>query len=122
MYLAILKVPEIPKDIFNRAPRYGGGLGIPGAPGNSGVFNLPYNPANDFGGFMNLPFIPGSDMGGVQLLAGSFNMPIDPNAHRAKKWKHKKSLSTKECVFDNPYEEKRKMFLQTSRCTNYLGV
>ena len=67
-----VKVPEIPKDIFNRAPRYGGGLGIPGAPGNSGVFNLPYNPANDFGGFMNLPYIPGSDMGGVQLLAGGF--------------------------------------------------
>ena len=67
-----VQVPEIPKDIFNRAPRYGGGLGIPGAPGNSGVFNLPYNPANDFGGFMNLPYIPGSDMGGVQLLAGGF--------------------------------------------------
>ena len=77
-----VKVPEIPKDIFNRAPRYGGGLGIPGAPGNSGVFNLPYNPANDFGGFMNLPYIPGSDMGGVQLLAG--NPSFDLNYGRGR--------------------------------------
>ena len=29
-----VKVPEIPKDIFNRAPRYGGGMNVPGAPGN----------------------------------------------------------------------------------------
>tara|TARA_R100000005_G_C4875663_1_gene129875 strand:- start:215 stop:637 length:423 start_codon:yes stop_codon:yes gene_type:complete len=29
-----VKVPEIPKDIFNRPPRYSGGLNIPGAPGN----------------------------------------------------------------------------------------
>ena len=101
-------MPEIPKDIFNRAPRYGGGLGIPGAPGNSGVFNLPYNPANDFGGFMNLPFIPGSDMGGVQLLAGSFNMPIDPNAHRQKNKTQK--IYNKGMRTDNPYE--KEMFLK----------
>lgn len=103
-----VQVPEIPKDIFNRAPRYGGGLGIPGAPGNSGVFNLPYNPANDFGGFMNLPFIPGSDMGGVQLLAGSFNMPIDPNAHRQKNKTQK--IYNKGMRTDNPYE--KEMFLK----------
>ena len=34
------RMPEIPRDIFNRAPRYGGGLNIPGAPGN--IQTLPY--------------------------------------------------------------------------------
>ena len=57
-----------PTDIFNRAPRYSGGLDIPGAPGNNGIFKLPYNPANNLGGFMHLPYYPGSDMDGIQLL------------------------------------------------------
>lgn len=34
------RMPEIPRDIFNRAPRYSGGLNIPGAPGN--IQTLPY--------------------------------------------------------------------------------
>ena len=62
------RMPEIPRDIFNRAPRYSGGLGIPGAPGNNDIFKLPYNPANNLGGFMHLPYYPGSDMGGFMHL------------------------------------------------------
>ena len=70
------RMPEIPKDIFNRPPRYGGGLGIPGAPGNSGIFNLPYFPEQDRGGVMTLPYFPGQNYGGVQQLAADPSFPI----------------------------------------------
>ena len=58
------RMPEIPRDIFNRAPRYSGGLNIPGAPGN--IQTLPY-----FGELLNptqMPYYPGQDYGGVQQL------------------------------------------------------
>jgi len=63
-----VKVPEIPKDIFNRSPRYSGGMNVPGAPGN--LQTLPYQ-----GGPLNptpMPYYPGQDYGGIELLAGGF--------------------------------------------------
>ena len=52
---------------FYRAPRYGGGLNIPGAPGN--IQKLPY-----YGGPLNpttIPYDPERDDTGVELLAGA---------------------------------------------------
>ena len=53
-----------PENPFYRAPRYSGGLNIPGAPGN--IQTLPY-----FDELLNptqMPYYPGQDYGGVQQL------------------------------------------------------
>ena len=91
------RMPEIPRDIFNRAPRYSGGLNIPGAPGN--IQTLPY-----FGELLNptqMPYYPGQDYGGVQQLAQMLP-PIDPASHR-NQMKQKK-IYEKGKRTDNPYE------------------
>ena len=57
-----------PENPFSRSPRYGGGMNVPGAPGN--LQTLPY-----YGGPMNptpMPYYAGQDYGGVELLAGGF--------------------------------------------------
>ena len=62
------RMPEISKDMFNRSPRYSGGMNVPGAPGN--LQTLPY-----YGGPINptpMPYYAGQDYGGVELLAGGF--------------------------------------------------
>ena len=66
------RMPEIPKDVFNRSPRYSGGMNVPGAPGN--LQTLPY-----YGGPMNptpMPYYAGQDYGGVQLLGASPSFEI----------------------------------------------
>ena len=82
---------------FYRTPRYGGGLNIPGAPGN--IQKLPY-----YGGLFNpttMPYYPGQDYGGVQQFAQMLP-PIDPASHR-NQMKQKK-IYEKGKRTDNPYE------------------
>ena len=86
-----------PENPFYRAPRYSGGLNIPGAPGN--IQTLPY-----FGELLNptqMPYYPGQDYGGVQQLAQMLP-PIDPASHR-NQMKQKK-IYEKGKRTDNPYE------------------
>ena len=86
-----------PENPFYRAPRYSGGLNIPGAPGN--IQTLPY-----FGELLNptqMPYYPGHDYGGVQQLAQMLP-PIDPASHR-NQMKQKK-IYEKGKRTDNPYE------------------
>jgi len=75
-----------PENPFYRPPTYGGGMNIPGAPGNvagtGGFIKLPYygGPTNP----MLMPYYPGQDYGGVQLLGASpsFEIPGGQTPYR----------------------------------------
>ena len=73
-----------------------------------GISDLLYRPDQDYGGISDLLYRPDRDKAEVQLLAGSFNMPIDPNAHRQKNKTQK--IYNKGMRTDNPYE--KEMFLK----------
>jgi hypothetical protein len=83
------------------------GMGF-GDPAFSPGLKLTPELAGRYGGIRDLLYRPNQDKAEVQLLAGSFNMPIDPNAHRQNTKTQK--IYNKGMRTDNPYE--KEMFLK----------
>ena len=97
---------------FNLARALGAAAGYMGMafgdPAFSPGLKLTPELAGRYGGIRDLLYRPNQDKAEVQLLAGSFNMPIDPNAHRQNTKTQK--IYNKGMRTDNPYE--KEMFLK----------